>query len=84
MDQGEHLVTAWAEHCRGPGWRTKIVWCLVRRRDGTLEQRSICCSGEQGVSREIMALLHPAAAMAEALTLAVSHYLRTHQEEAGS
>lgn len=37
----DRIVTAWAEHCDGPGWRNDIVWILVQPRNGELRIESV-------------------------------------------
>lgn len=34
IKSNEHVVTAWCERCRGPGWSNRLVWVLLRE-DGT-------------------------------------------------
>jgi len=31
------LITAWAEHCSGPGWSNDVLWVLVETAHGKLE-----------------------------------------------
>jgi len=37
----ETIVTAWAEHCYGPGWANAPVWVIVRDGNGNLRQEVI-------------------------------------------
>ncbi len=32
----EHVITAWAESCAGPGWANQPVWVLVQDATGKL------------------------------------------------
>jgi hypothetical protein len=41
LQDGERVVTAWAEAPRGPGWSNTLVWYLVRARDGTLSVKAL-------------------------------------------
>jgi len=49
----EYIVTAYAEHARGPGWSNQIVWVIIGDANGKL--RSEC--------------LQPSEQSAEVLTL---------------
>ena len=35
------VVTAWAEHCSGPGWSNSVVWVILRDGDGRLTQECL-------------------------------------------
>jgi hypothetical protein len=30
LAKDEHIVAAWAEHCKGPGWENDVVWVCIR------------------------------------------------------
>ena len=36
---GEILITAFAEYCFGPGWANQLVTCIVLKPDGGIERR---------------------------------------------
>ena len=62
----EHIVTAWAEECSGPGWANRPIWILIARNGGGPHRVACLQPGEQG---PILPSLHrPAAAMSKALT----------------
>lgn len=41
LNEGATIVTAWCEHCKGPGWVNDIVWAILRTRQGELVQESV-------------------------------------------
>jgi hypothetical protein len=41
LNEGATIVTAWCEHCKGPGWVNDIVWVILRTQQGELVQESV-------------------------------------------
>jgi len=41
LNNGERLVSAWAESCNGPGWSNRPVWYVVMKADQTYDMRAI-------------------------------------------
>lgn len=41
LRKGESIVTAFAEGASGPGWSNALVWVIIRRVDGALEQECL-------------------------------------------
>lgn len=37
----KQILTAWAEHCTGPGWTNDLIWYLLRDETGDLSIRAI-------------------------------------------
>ncbi|MFA5053545.1 MAG: hypothetical protein WC565_05785 [Parcubacteria group bacterium] len=41
LDDGDYIVTAWAESCSGPGWANQLVNVLVLGRNGKLRMGAL-------------------------------------------
>ena len=41
LESTDAIVTAYAEHCSGPGWSNSPVWVIVRDLQGNLRQECI-------------------------------------------
>jgi len=41
LDDGDTILTAYAESARGPGWSNTPIWVIVRARTGRLRQDCI-------------------------------------------
>lgn len=60
INDGDYIVTAWAEPASGPGWANRPVWVLVRNRNG--EHRVECLQPSEHT--EEMAGHYPYSALA--------------------
>lgn len=45
LDEGDRIVTAYAQNADGPGWQNCPVWIVIRARDGTF--REMCLQPEE-------------------------------------
>ena len=60
LNDGDSIVTAWAENVNGPGWSNQLIWVLIRERGGKLREEAIQPSDRT----EAMATLHDVCAVA--------------------
>jgi hypothetical protein len=73
-----HILTAWAEHCGGPGWRNTVVWVLVQTALGELRLDSL---QPHELTKELSALVDVSATVADCMTCYVKRSQRLHMVE---
>ena len=73
LNDGDRIVTAWAEHATGPGWSNQLVWVLVRERTGGLREEAI---QPEDQTTEMQTLFWVCEAATKALTAAVERATR--------
>ena len=68
LNDGDRVVTAWAEHASGPGWSNQIVWVIIRDAQGRLREEGI---QPENQTHGMRALFDTAAAVTKSLTAEV-------------
>lgn len=73
LEDGEHIVTAYAQAASGPGWSNSPIWVIVQAIDGTLRQE---CLQPDEQSLEMVTLYNISQAAHEAMMHAAVHHLK--------
>lgn len=81
LGEHDHIVTAWAEHCEGPGWSNRLVSVLVRNAaDG--KHRVVYLQPEEQ-SEEMWTLFDIAATVSKEMTGAAARLLNARADGTG-
>jgi len=73
LQDGEHIITAFAQSASGPGWSNQPLWIIVQARDGTLRQE---CLQPEEQGRDALILYAVSQAAHEAMKHAVEQHLK--------
>lgn len=78
LEQGDTVITAWAEYANGPGWSNQLIWVLVQAAAGKYRLEAL--QSEEQTPR-MRALFGVCAEASTSLTGIVERVLRARARE---
>lgn len=78
LDDGEHVITAYAQSASGPGWANSPLWIIVQAIDGTLRQE---CLQPDEQTKEMYTLYNISQAAHEAMKYAVTSHFNKRRKD---
>jgi len=76
LQQGERIISAYAESCAGPGWANSPVWVIVLNTSGKLRQE---CVQPEEQTTEMHTLYHISSAAHVSMTKAVRELVKRNR-----
>ena len=73
LQNGDYVITAYAEPASGPGWANSPIWVIVGNRNGHMRQE--CIQPDRHTT--YMSMLYPFSERAHAGMLSEARYLMT-------
>ena len=68
LEDGEQIITAYAQLAEGPGWENWPIWVLIRTRNGMIREE---CLQPEEQTAEMITLYGVAVAVHEAMIRAI-------------